>query len=306
MKNTALETTNFDFYGDELIAVQDNATGEIYTSINAVLKGIGFKDRDQIRKRRDKWINDSLISKGIAKFTLPTQKMVTKNDTILFDEKDTYCISQRKLPIALAKINITPKMKQTQPELATKLELYQDKCADVLASVFIDKKSTNDINAEFLAESISNAITVALQPITERLEKIEQTQTNRYLSSRRYPSAWYKKIAPKYKMLMEYFDCTRSELYSSIYKELEDTYDVDLNQIHEDYCYENNLLKDECYPMDAIEHHTQLRDALTLLIDSSLIKYGLQTEEQIKNFKRETLFDRPVIKQRITYVEDKI
>ena len=197
-------------------------------------------------------------------------------------------------------------MKQTQPELATKLELYQDKCADVLASVFIDKKSTNDINTEFLAESISNAITVALQPITERLEKIEQTQTNRYLSSRRYPSAWYKKIAPKYKMLMEYFDCTRSELYSSIYKELEDTYDVDINQIHEDYCYENNLLKDECYPMDAIEHHTQLRDALTLLIDSSLIKYGLQTEEQIKNFKRETLFDRPVIKQRITYVEDKI
>ena len=124
MKNTALETTYFDFYGDELIAVQDNATGEIYTSINAVLKGIGFKDRNQIRKRRDKWINDSVISKGITKFTLPTQKMVTKNDTILFDEKDTYCISQRKLPIALTKINITPKMRQTQPELATKLELY--------------------------------------------------------------------------------------------------------------------------------------------------------------------------------------
>ena len=26
MKNTALETTNFDFYGDDLIAIQDNAT----------------------------------------------------------------------------------------------------------------------------------------------------------------------------------------------------------------------------------------------------------------------------------------
>lgn len=308
MKNTALETTNFDFYGDELIAVQDNATGEIYTSINAVLKGIGFKDKDSIRRRREKWIEDSVISKGITIFNIPTNENegVIKKDHSFSNNQDTYCISQRKLPIALAKINITPKMKQTQPELATKLELYQDKCADVLASVFIDKKSTNDINAEFLAESISNAITVALQPITERLEKIEQTQTNRYLSARRYPSAWYKKIAPKYKMLMEYFDCTRSELYSNIYKELEDTYDVDINQIHEDYCYENNLLKDECYPMDAIEHHTQLRDALTLLIDSSLIKYGLQTEEQIKNFKRETLFDRPPIKQRITYIEDKI
>lgn len=304
MKNTALETTNFDFYGDELIAVQDNATGEIYTSINSVLRGIGFKDRDQIRKRRDRMLNDVVLLKGITQFNIPTRSSV-KYDTLI-NEQEVYCISQRKLPIALAKINITPKMKQTQPELTTRLELYQDKCADVLASVFIDKKTTNDINAELLAESISNAITVALQPITERLDKIEQAQTNRYLSSRRYPSAWYKRIAPKYKMLMDYFDCTRNELYSSIYKELEDTYDVDINQIHEDYCYENNLLKDECYPMDAIEHHTQLRDALTLLIDSSLIKYGLQTEEQIKNFKRETLFDRPVIKQRITYVEDKI
>lgn len=304
MKNTALETTNFDFYGDDLIAIQDNATGEIYVSINSVLRGIGFKDRDQIRKRRDRMLNDVVLLKGITQFNIPTRSSV-KYDTLI-NEQEVYCISQRKLPIALAKINITPKMKQTQPELTTRLELYQDKCADVLASVFIDKKSTNDINAEFLAESISNAITVALQPITERLEKIEQTQTNRYLSARRYPSAWYKKIAPKYKMLMEYFDCTRSELYSNIYKELEDTYDVDINQIHEDYCYENNLLKDECYPMDVIEHHTQLRDALTLLIDSSLIKYGLQTEEQIKNFKRETLFDRPPIKQRITYIEDKI
>lgn len=52
------------------------------------------------------------------------------------------------------------------------------------------------------------------------------------------------------------------------------------------------MLKDECYPMDAIGHNTKLRDALILLIDSNLVKYGLKTEEEIKNFKRETLFDR--------------
>ena len=44
--------------------------------------------------------------------------------------------------------------------------------------------------------------------------------------------------------------------------------------------------------MDAIEHDPQLRDALALLINGSLVKYGLQTEEQVKNFKRKTLFDR--------------
>ena len=148
---------------------------------------------------------------------------------------------------------------------------------------------------------ISDAISSMTQAITtltnnmitmqQDIQELKQSQRNCYLLEKRYPSAWYKKIAPKYKTLMEYFGCTRSELYSSIYKELEDAYDLDINQLHEDYCYENHLLKDECYPMDAIEHNTQLRDALTLLIDNSLIKYGLQTEDEIKNFKRKTLFD---------------
>lgn len=154
------------------------------------------------------------------------------------------------------------------------------------------------INMQPIIESIAtltetvNTLAVNMNSIQSEMQEIKQSQKNRYLLEKRYPSAWYKKMAPKYKMLQEYFDCSRPELYSSIYKELEDTYDIDINQIHEDYCYENHLLKDECYPMDAIEHNHQLRDALTLLIDSSLIKYGIQTEEQVKNFKRETLFDK--------------
>lgn len=291
MNNTALQTSIFDFYGDELIALKDNATGEIYTSINSVLKGIGFTNKNQIRKRRDKWVNDIVISKGIMKFNIPTQEVVSKNGITLFDEKETFCISQRKLPLALAKINITPTMKKNQPELVSKLELYQDKCADVLASVFIDNQNMNTLDMNLLSTTISMAITTALQPINERLSQLEYSQKNRYILENPYPSAWYRKIAPKYKMLTEYFGCTRGDLYCSIYKELEDTYDIDINQIHEDYCYENHLLKTECYPMDAIEHNKQLRDALTLLIDGSLIKYGLQTEEQLKNSKRKTLFD---------------
>lgn len=37
-------------------------------------------------------------------------------------------------------------------------------------------------------------------------------------------------------------------------------------------------------------------DATILLVDTALVTYGLQTEEQIKNFKRKTLFDMPVKK----------
>lgn len=69
--NTALQVTNFNFYGDELIALKDNATGEIYTSINSVLRGIGFKD-DQVRYQRVKWAKDKSILKGVVKFTIPS------------------------------------------------------------------------------------------------------------------------------------------------------------------------------------------------------------------------------------------
>ena len=166
----------------------------------------------------------------------------------------------------------------------------------------VEKYRNNELRQQIDMTPIISAITTLTETMNtlvsnmttmqQDIQDLKQSQRNRYLLENRYPSAWYKKMAPKYKLLQEYFDCSRKELYYSIYKELEDTYDIDINQIHEDYCYENHLLKDECYPMDAIEHDTRLRDALTLLINNSLVKYGLQTEEQVKHFKRETLFDR--------------
>ena len=185
-----------------------------------------------------------------------------------------------------------------------KADIFMDWVWDI-----IEKYRTNELVPvqQLDITPISDAISSMTQAITtltnnmitmqQDIQELKQSQRNRYLLEKRYPSAWYKKIAPKYKMLMDYFDCTRSELYSSIYKELEECYNIDINQIHEDYCYENHLLKDECYPMDAIEHNTQLRDGLTLLIDNSLIKYELQTEDEIKNFKRKTLFDTEPKKQ---------
>jgi len=143
--------------------------------------------------------------------------------------------------------------------------------------------------------SMSQSITALAANITAMqhdIQELKQSQRNQYLLEKKYPSAYYQRINPKYKMLMEYFGCTRLELYSSIYKELEDSYGVDIEQIYEEYCYENHLSKEECFRMDAIEHNTMLRDALTLLIDSSLVKYRLQTEDETKNFKRKTLFDR--------------
>ena len=187
--NTALQVTNFDFYGDNLIALQDNATGEIYTAINSVLRGIGFTER-QVRHNRDKWLNDLIVSKGCQNFVIPMENGISQ---------ETYCISNRKLPIALTKISITPKMKQNQPELVSKLELYQDKCADVLASVFIDHKLPLQPNLEQLTETLSSIaqtlvnITNNMVSMQQDINSLKESQTTKKLPEKKY-SRWKTNI----------------------------------------------------------------------------------------------------------------
>jgi len=291
---TALQVTNFNFYGDELIALKDHATGEIYTSINSVLRGIGFTDSDQIRKRRDKWIKDIVISKGIQKFSIPTQEGMSKNGTPI-NYQEVFCISQHKLPLALAKINITPKMKQDQPELASKLELYQDKCADVLASIFIDHKTTEQIAIQPILDTLNSftkTVNDTLLSLSERMSKLEEAQEhmNKSLPKKRF-SYWNSKMFPKYQLLMDYFEIPTGKngiLYKELYKEFHNAYpDIEINQIVDDYCYDNGL--DSCFTLDAIEHDKTVRKLFESIVDGLLEKYDLVLENV--TVREKTIFD---------------
>lgn len=282
---TALQVTDFNFYGDNLIALKDNATGEIFTAINSVLRGIGFTER-QVRHNRNKWVNDSIVSKGCQNFVIPDRNSINQ---------DTLCISNRKLPIALTKITITPKMKQTQPELASKLELYQDKCADVLASVFIDHKSATEINMQPITDtltSITNTLTTLTQTMTsmqQEINSIKETQSNKLTLPKKKYSYWTTKMFPKYQLLTDYFQISYTELYKNLYRELQNIYpDVDLNQEIDDYCYENKL--ESAYTLDVIEHNLTLRKLFELTVDSLLNKYNLANSYNI-NAKIPTIFD---------------
>lgn len=86
--NTALQVTNFNFYGDELIALKDNATGEIYTSINSILRGIGFTQR-QIKHIHKKWCEDVIVSKGVQICT--THEKWKSRDNMYIKQKIAYC-----------------------------------------------------------------------------------------------------------------------------------------------------------------------------------------------------------------------
>lgn len=278
MNNTALQVTTFDFYGDELIALRDNATGETYASINHILRNIGFKDR-QIKHIHRKWSTDIILSKRVQNFVLPSKS----------GNQETTCINNRKLPLALAKITITPKMKKDQPELSAKLELYQDKCADVLATVFIDNKQASEINLQPLIDAITT-LSSSVSTMQQEIISIKQNQNNmqKQIIKKRF-SYWTTMMFPKYQALMDFFNISENKrLYKELYKEFHNMYpDIELNQIVEDFCYENKI--DSCYTMDAIEHDKVVRPLFESMVNSLLEKYDLMTES--RSARQNTIFD---------------
>ena len=206
---------------------------------------------------------------------------------------EIWCISQRKLPIALAKINITPKMKQTQPELSEKLITYQDKCADVLASVFIDHKTISDINMQPITETlntITNTLTILTQTMTSMQQEINSLKEPQQIPKKKW-SYWSTKMYPKYQLLTDYFHITHKELYKNLYRELQNTYpDIVLNQEIDDYCYENKL--ESAYTLDVIEYNLTLRKLFESVVDNLLNKYNLTDTCNI-NTRISTIFDTP-------------
>lgn len=127
----SLIVKNVSFCGAELLAVQTRDSGKIYVGINSILRELGF-DEKQIEYRRDKWTQDKVLGKGTLKFS----------GTLLGAKtgKEVWCMEIKRLPLALAKIEITPKMEDEMPDLSAKLEKYQDECADVLAAAFLPQR----------------------------------------------------------------------------------------------------------------------------------------------------------------------
>ena len=186
-------------------------------------------------------------------------------------------------------------MKQTQPELASKLELYQDKCADVLASVFIDRKTVSNINMQPITDaltSVTNTLTTLTQTMAsmqQEINTIKETQSAQPKLPKKKWSYWSTKMYPKYQLLTDYFHITHKELYKNLYSELQNTYpDIDLNQEIDDYCYENKL--ESTYTLDVIEHNLTLRKLFESVVDNLLNKYNLADTYNI-NAKIPTIFD---------------
>lgn len=163
----------------------------------------------------------------------------------------------------------------------------------------IEKYRNNELNTrDKLLTAIENMNTV-LSSMNDRLTKLEENQEQVQSQPvieptyRKPYNPWFAKMQPKYKLLEEYFDVTRGQLYKNILMEMENLYDIDTQQIQADYCYENNLTS--CYPLEPYEFVPKYREMIEQIVNSNLIKYGIASEDDpIVSTKHMTIFDTPI------------
>ena len=132
----------------------------------------------------------------------------------------------------------------------------------------------DDIQA--LAQSVNNLV----QKIDNKFDSLEaivstlENTTPKSLPKKQRFTYWQSKMFPKYQALAEYFEIQLKDLYKNLYREFQNMYpDIELNQIVDDYCYENKL--ETCYTLDAIEHDKTVRVLFEQLVDTLLEKYDL-------------------------------
>lgn len=146
----------------------------------------------------------------------------------------------------------------------------------------------DDIQA--LAQSVNNLV----QKIDNKFDSLEaristlENTTPKSLPKKQRFTYWQSKMFPKYQALAEYFEIQLKDLYKNLYREFQNMYpDIELNQIVDDYCYENKL--ETCYTLDAIEHDKTVRVLFEQLVDTLLEKYDLVLHK--KKLVVSTIFD---------------
>ena len=177
-----------------------------------------------------------------------------------------------------------------------KANQFMDWCWDVIEKYRNNQGFTNTIDntaINTLTQAITTLTTTFAQTISVMQQDIttikeQQLQSQKQISKKSF-SRWTSKMFSKYQLLMDYFDIDRKELYHNLFLELQNLYpDIDLAQMQDDYCFENNL--DSCFTMDVIEHNKELCTLFEHMVNDLLDKYKLKPDSDEEYTVRKTIF----------------
>lgn len=120
---------NVDLFGENVVAAKDNE-GNIWVGVSYICKGLGLN-----KSQKDTQIQNVQVDETLKRGCLKFQAGV-------FDpNNETVALKLDFVPLWLAKINITPSMKEKNPLLVDKLVKYQLQAKDILAEAFLPTKT---------------------------------------------------------------------------------------------------------------------------------------------------------------------
>lgn len=162
-----LVVKNVDLFGDTIVAAKDK-DGVIWAGVKWFCDGLGLSE-GQGKSERRKIQEDVVLIQGTEFHPLGTGNA----------NKDVLCLKLDFIPLWLAKISITPSMKENNPELVEKLIKYQLKAKDVLAAAFIPtyrKKSAIEELQELQGRAILE-VNAKVEDVESRVFKLENNMT---------------------------------------------------------------------------------------------------------------------------------
>lgn len=172
-----VETKEIPFYDDTLLGVKDE-DGKVWLAVRKACLDIGLSNEQakrQIRNIR----NSELFKSKCGKFA-PVQNEGGRQVT-----REVICIQEKFVPMWLAQITLTPKMKKENPEAVSKLLRYQLEAADVLHTAFYKTDRQKELLHESLGlegkilkmEEQIVAFTETIKEQAERLDKVMDNMT---------------------------------------------------------------------------------------------------------------------------------
>jgi hypothetical protein len=288
---TALAVKNVDFYGDNLLAAQDKQ-GKIWAGVKWMCQGIGLTD-DQMKHERKKIQSDLVLKQGGSNLTLPTNSGI----------QSVLCLYLDYVPLWLAKISITPKMKKDSPKVVEKLINYQLKAKDVLAQAFLPQyqestgvpKNVQDYIDQCVDQRLisyveplhndfnrnMNMIYNAFIGVQKALPQIASIQSISF-GDKEWKQKQFNTINELLKECPEYKKCNL--VLRKIYSKMRNQYGVVFEQEYKDYCKRHNV-SGHIPVIEVVSDKEMLRSIFSSILDDLFVL----PKEIIKKSKRQSI-----------------
>lgn len=262
-----------NFNGNDLIAIKNENTGKIYTGVSYICKGIGLS-KSQKDTQVQNVQNDLVLSKGCLKFQAG----------VLDPHNEVIGIEIDFLPLWLAKITITPKMQEEQPNITGKLIQYQLKAKDVLAEAFLKKpQCIEDVLIQSLQEM--KEVKQQLNQVNHKmLETKEEVQAIRDVVTINPKAAWRRecnRILNAIGKKVNNYSLPKDEVYQALKVRGNCRPNVLINNLKK-RAQANGMAPSKVEKiniLDVLENEPRLKEIYVVIVKEMAIKHDIRIKE---------------------------